>query len=135
MRPGSSLPGFVCWMAKSASIYLIRWNSTETEYPRHLRLDSAFEAQVRGTPNGIALVEAGRTITYAELDNRANCIAHLLTERDITTGTPVGVHLGRSTDAFAAILGILKAGCLWVPLDIAQPSARLHRLIADCGCR
>ena len=114
---------------------LVRWNSTETEYPRDLRLDSAFEAQVRRTPNGVALIESGRPITYAELDNRANWIARLLTGRDVTRGAPVGVHLDRSADALAAILGILKAGCLWVPLDVAQPSARLHRLIADCGCR
>jgi amino acid adenylation domain-containing protein len=114
---------------------LVRWNSTKAEYPRDLRIDSAFEAQVRRTPNDVALIEANRTVTYAELDNRANCVADLLIERNVARGTPVGVHLDRSADALAAILGILKAGCLWVPLDVAQPSGRLHRLVADCGCR
>ena len=113
---------------------LVRWNSTETEYPRHLRVDSAFEAQVRRTPNGVALIESGRPITYAELDNRANCIAHLLTGEGYHQRRAGGVHLDRSAAAFAAILGILKTGRPYVPLDIAQPSARLHRLIADCGC-
>src|SRR6185437_8707796 len=81
---------------------LVRWNSTETEYPQNLRVDSAFEAQVRRTPNGVALIESGRPITYAELDNRANCIAHLLVGRDVPRGAPVGVYLDRSAAAFAA---------------------------------
>jgi amino acid adenylation domain-containing protein len=114
---------------------LIQWNSTETEHPLDLRLDSAFEAQVRRTPDGVALIEAGLPVAYAELDSRANHIAHALIGRNLTRDSPVGVHLGRSADAFAAILGILKAGYPYVPLDTAQPSARLHRLIADCGCR
>jgi amino acid adenylation domain-containing protein len=114
---------------------LVRWNNTQARYERDLRLDSAFEVQVRRTPNRAALIEASRKVTYSTLDNRANCIAHFLIEAGVANGIPVAVHLDRSADAFIAILGIIKAGCPWVPLDIGQPSARLHRLVADCGCR
>ena len=114
---------------------LVEWNRTHFDYPRDLRLDAAFEQQVRRTPEGIALVEAGRPTTFAELDQRANHIAHALVARSLPADAPVGVHLTRSVDTVAAILGILKAGLPYVPLDLAQPSARLHRLVANSGCR
>jgi amino acid adenylation domain-containing protein len=113
----------------------VEWNRTAADYPRNLRLEAAFEAQASRRLNATALIEAGQPITYAELDLRANSIAHALLGRDIPPDVPIGVHLGRSAEAFAAILGILKTGHPYVPLDVSQPSARLHRLIADCGCR
>lgn len=114
---------------------LVDWNRTEADYPRDLRLEEAFEAQVRRTPDGVALIEGGRPTTYSELDRRANRIAHALIDRDVPRGAPVGVHLDRSADGVAAILGTLKAGLPYVPLDTAQPPARLQRLVDDCGCR
>ncbi|MBL6078114.1 amino acid adenylation domain-containing protein [Belnapia sp. T18] len=113
---------------------LVEWNRTEADYPRDLRLEHAFEAQLRRTPDAVALIDAGRSITYAELDRRANKIAHALLNKNMPSDAPVGVHLGRSAEAFAAILGILKTGHAYVPLDVSQPAARLRRLVADCGC-
>jgi amino acid adenylation domain-containing protein len=114
---------------------LIEWNRTKADYPRDLRIEDAFETQVRRSPDGVALIEAGRPVTYAQLDARANRIAHALIGRSIPNDRPVGIHLGRSADAFAAILGVLKAGHPYVPLDLAQPAARLGRLVENSGCR
>ena len=73
-------------------------------------------------------------VSYAELDHRSNQIARALIARGIPAEAPVGVYLPRSVDAYVAILGILKAGHPYMPLDVSQPAARLHRLVADCGC-
>ena len=75
-----------------------------------------------------------KPFSYAELDHRSNQIARALIVRGIPAEAPVGVYLPRSVDAYVAILGILKAGHPYVPLDVSQPTARLHRLVADCGC-
>ena len=113
---------------------LIEWNRTAADYPRDSRIDEAFAAVVRSSPNAIALRQAGQTVHYAELDHRSNQIARALTVRGIPAEAPVGVYMPRSVDAYVAILGILKAGHPYVPLDVSQPTARLHRLVADCGC-
>ena len=85
-------------------------------------------------PDAIALRHAGQTVSYAELDHRSNQIARALVAGGIPAEAPVGVYLPRSVDAYIAILGILKAGHPYVPLDVSQPAARLRRLVADCGC-
>ena len=72
---------------------VFQWNSTETDYPRDLRIDTAFETQARYTPERTALLESGRRVTYADLDRRANCIAQALIQRNIARDVPVGVHL------------------------------------------
>jgi amino acid adenylation domain-containing protein len=113
---------------------LVEWNRTDSDYPRRQRIDDAFAAEVRRHPDSVALIEAGCTVSYAELDRRANQIAHALLLRNTPQDPLIGVHLGRSVDSCAAVLGILKAGYAYVPLDTAQPTSRLHRLIADCGC-
>jgi amino acid adenylation domain-containing protein len=119
---------------KERSRLLIEWNQTSADYPRDTRIDEAFAAVARSNPNAVALSEAGKVVSYAELDHRSNQIAWALIERAIPAEAPVGVYMPRSVDAYAAILGILKAGHPYVPLDVSQPMARLHLLIADCGC-
>ena len=113
---------------------LVEWNRTEAAYDRDQRIEEAFADAVQRAPHAIALIEGDRRVTYAELDRRADSVAQALRWRGMPRDEAVGVHLGRSVDAFAAILGTLKAGFPYVPLDTAQPAARLHRLIADCGC-
>jgi amino acid adenylation domain-containing protein len=120
--------------ARERSRLLIEWNRTAADYPRDCRIDEAFTAVARSSPNAIALVQAGQTIHYAELDHRSNQIARALMARGIPAEAPVGVCMPRSVDTYVAILGILKAGHPYVPLDVSQPTSRLHRLIDDCGC-
>lgn len=89
-----------------------------------------FEEHVRDTPGAVAVVFSGRQVTYAELDVLANRFAHLLLARGHGRGAKVGVCLDYSIDMIVAILGTLKAGAAYVPLDPAYPSARLRLLLA-----
>jgi amino acid adenylation domain-containing protein len=114
---------------------LFDWNATSAEYRKDLTLGRAFEDQVRRTPNAIALVDGSQRITYNELERRANQVAYALIERDVRPEMPVGVYMNRSAEAIIAILGVIKAGCAYVPLDTSQPKHRLHLLISIGDCR
>ena len=81
----------------------------------------AFEAQVRRTPEATALVWRGEEISYARLNARANQLAHRLIGQGVAPGSLVGLLMDRSADLVAAMLGILKAGAAYVPLDPAYP--------------
>ncbi|MEW1639122.1 amino acid adenylation domain-containing protein [Streptomyces sp. NPDC093801] len=88
-----------------------------------------FEAHVRATPDAVAVSCAGRQVTYAELDARANRFAHFLAARGTGRGAKVGLCLDYSADLLVAILGTLKAGAAYVPFDPAYPPARLRLLL------
>jgi amino acid adenylation domain-containing protein len=90
-----------------------------------------FEAHAQATPDAVAVVRAGRQVTYAELDARANRFAHFLTARGHGRGAKVGVCLDYSIDLLVAILGTLKAGAAYVPFDPAYPAARLQLLLGQ----
>ncbi|MGC0419790.1 amino acid adenylation domain-containing protein [Embleya sp. AB8] len=90
-----------------------------------------FEAHAKATPDAVAVHCAGRELTYAELNARANRFAHFLTARGHGPGTKVGICLGYSIDILVAILGTLKAGAAYVPLDPAYPEARLRLLLGQ----
>ncbi|MGV9315010.1 amino acid adenylation domain-containing protein [Streptomyces sp. NPDC003691] len=90
-----------------------------------------FEAHARATPDAVAVVCAGQRVTYAELDARANRFAHFLVARGHGRGAKVGVCLDYSVDLLVAVLGTLKAGAAYVPLDPAYPAARLRLLAAQ----
>ncbi|MFE7183936.1 amino acid adenylation domain-containing protein [Streptomyces erythrochromogenes] len=90
-----------------------------------------FEAHAAATPDAVAVVCAGQQLTYGELDTRANRFAHFLAARGHGRGAKVGVCLDYSADMLVAILGTLKAGAAYVPLDPAYPAARLHMLLGQ----
>ena len=90
-----------------------------------------FEAHVAMTPDAVAVFCAGRQVTYAELDARANRFAHFLTTCGHGRGAKVGVCLDYSIDMLVAILGTLKAGAAYVPFDPAYPAARLQLLLGQ----
>lgn len=90
-----------------------------------------FEAHAEATPDAVAVFCAGRQVTYAELDAKANRFAHFLMARGHGRGAKVGVCLDYSIDMLVAILGTLKAGAAYVPFDPAYPAARLQLLLAQ----
>ncbi|MCB9591959.1 MAG: LLM class flavin-dependent oxidoreductase [Sandaracinaceae bacterium] len=114
---------------------LEEWNATATDYPASAGVHQLFEAQVDRTPNAKALVHRDQALTYAELDARANALAHALMAKGVGPDTPVGLCTDRSLDLVVGALGILKAGGAYVPLDPSYPADRIAFMVEDCGAR
>jgi amino acid adenylation domain-containing protein len=110
---------------------LVQWNETRADYPADTCVHQLFEAQVEQTPDAVAVVFEGQTLTYQQLNLRANQLAHVLREREIGPESLVGVCMERSLEMVIALLGILKAGAAYVPLDPAYPRDRLEYMIQD----
>ncbi len=111
---------------------LEEWNATDAEIPRGLVHERIAEQAVR-TPDAPAVVSAGRTLTYAELEGDANRLAHHLRALGVGPDARVGFLLERSAETVVTVLGILKAGAAYVALDPAYPDERLRFMLADAG--
>ncbi|WP_203687058.1 non-ribosomal peptide synthetase, partial [Phytomonospora endophytica] len=96
-------------------------------------LHDLFAAQALRTPDAPAVIDGDAVLTYRELDERANALAHLLGEEGVSTETPVGICLPRSAAMVVAVLGVLKAGAAYVPLDTSYPEDRLRFILEDSG--
>ena len=110
---------------------LVEWNQTDTEYPRNKCIHVLFEEQVEQTPEAVALVFAGQQLTYRELNERANQLAHYLQQLGVKPQVRVGICLERSLAMVVGLLGILKAGGAYVPLDADYPQERLKLMLSD----
>lgn len=113
---------------------LVEWNDTKTDYPAKASILELFEAQVRRTPERIAIRAGATARTYAELDAHATRIAHALRSRDVRRGQRIGLCVERTCDMPASVLGILKAGAAYVPLDPTFPRERLRFMADDAEC-
>ncbi|MGB3122283.1 MAG: amino acid adenylation domain-containing protein, partial [Pseudomonas sp.] len=109
------------------------WNQTAEPYPTECAVHQLIEDQVRRTPHAPALVFGPTTLTYAELDARANQLAHALREKGVGPDVLVGVCVERSIEMVVGLLAILKAGGAYVPLDPEYPQDRLAYMIEDSG--
>ncbi|WP_054013699.1 non-ribosomal peptide synthetase [Pseudoalteromonas sp. R3] len=110
------------------------WNDTALDYPRELCIHELFEQQAAATPEQIALRFGEQTLSYGELNSRANQLAHYLrAEHNIGPDSLVGLCVERSLDMVIGIWGILKAGGAYVPLDPELPPARLNHLVEDAN--
>ncbi|MFG6101407.1 amino acid adenylation domain-containing protein [Leptothoe sp. EHU-05/26/07-4] len=110
---------------------LVEWNQTQLDYPKESCIHELFEAQVEQTPNAIALVFEEQKLTYAELNRRANQVAHYLKKQKVQPEVLVGICVERSLEMVIGLLGILKAGGAYVPLDPAYPAERLTYMLSD----
>jgi amino acid adenylation domain-containing protein len=109
----------------------VEWNHTETDYPNDNCVHQLFEAQVEKNPYACAVVFEDQRLTYRELSNRANQLAHYLRKLGVGAEVLVGVCLERSVDMIVAMLAILKAGGVWVPLNPAYPRERISFILRD----
>ena len=114
---------------------LVEWNDTATAYPRDHCIHHLFAEQAYRTPDAVALVLGDETVTYGELDRRAEEIADHLRRWSVGPDVPVGVWMERSIELIVVLLGILKAGGAYVPLDLATPRERLAFILEDAGIR
>jgi len=110
---------------------LVDWNNTDSDYPRELCIHTAFEEQVTRTPDETAVIDQKNRISYRELNELANRLARRLIRQGVRPGTLVGVSLNRSIEMVIALLGILKTGAAYVPLDPAYPEQRLDFMVDD----
>ncbi len=110
---------------------LSEWNRTEAEFPRELCMHELVAAQAARTPGTIAVEHADKRLTYRELEQRANQLAHFLKKRGVGAESRVGICLRRSLELPVALLGVLKAGAACVPLDPAYPKERLEYMLED----
>ncbi len=110
---------------------LAEWNSTATKYPRQHCVHELFEAQAAQAPEATALVFEDRSVSYGELNERANQLAHRLRALGVGPEATVGVLLERSPELIVALLAILKAGGAYVPLNPAYPQERLALMRED----
>lgn len=108
-------------------------NNTAAEYPRHQTIHGLFEEQVRRTPLAPAVIVAStdHQISYAELDERATALAHVLQANGVRRGTVAGVLLDRSEEMVVAVLAVLKAGGAYLPLAVDLPEKRLALLVRE----
>ncbi|HXP43502.1 MAG TPA: condensation domain-containing protein, partial [Candidatus Acidoferrales bacterium] len=107
------------------------WNNTNRGYPRELCIHTAFEEQVTRTPDKTAVIDQKNRTSYRELNNLANRLARRLIAKGVRPGSLVGLSLNRSIEMVIALLGILKTGAAYVPLDPAYPEQRLDFMVRD----
>ncbi|MGA4029588.1 amino acid adenylation domain-containing protein, partial [Ralstonia nicotianae] len=107
------------------------WNETAAPYPEASTIHGLFEAQVRRTPEAIAVEHEGQQVSYAELNARANRVAHALIGLGVGPDARVGLCAERSVELVVGLLGILKAGGGYVPLDPSYPQDRLAYMLED----
>ncbi|KDR39393.1 non-ribosomal peptide synthetase, partial [Caballeronia glathei] len=110
---------------------LERWNDTAAPYPEHLCIHQLFEQQVRLTPDAIALVCDDESLTFAQLNARANRLAHHLIALGVRPEDRVALCMERGIGAIVALFAILKAGGAYIPLDPAYPGERLGYILSD----
>jgi len=114
---------------------LVDFNRTDAPYPNAVTLHGLIEQQARRTPSVIAIRSEERSLTYAELDARANRLARGLRARGVGRGDFVGIGLERSAELSVALLATLKAGAAYVPIDPDYPADRVRFMTEDSGVR
>ncbi|MBZ9779961.1 non-ribosomal peptide synthase/polyketide synthase [Pseudomonas sp. REP124] len=127
-RPVAALP---LLMAEEWQRTVVEWNRTEMQVPQHLTFAQLFEQQAERTPDRDALTFEGQSLSYAELNRRANQVAHYLRAQGVVANRPVALCVERSLELLVGLLGILKSGGAYVPLDPTYPVDRLAYMLED----
>ncbi|WP_340203735.1 amino acid adenylation domain-containing protein, partial [Ascidiimonas sp. W6] len=109
------------------------FNDTKVDYPKDKTIVDLFQEQVNKTPDNIALVFEEKTLNYLELDKRSNQLANYLIAQGVKKDDLVAISLERSLEMIIGILGILKAGAAYVPIDPGYPELRIKYMIQDAG--
>ena len=112
---------------------LVEWNQTAAEYPRDVCVNELFSRVAEQQPDAVAAVFEEQQLSYAELDYCSNQLAHYLKESGVRAGDLVGVCLDHSVEELVGLLGVLKAGAGYVPVDPEHPLQRLLFMLTDSG--
>ena len=131
LKPEQPLGALSLLSAAAREQILIGWNQTTANHPLSSCIHHLFEAQVRRTPDAVAARSTSGSLTFAELDARANQLANFLVDSGICPEAVVALLLDHSCETLIAILGVLKGGCAYLPLDPSHPPARMAFTLAD----
>lgn len=134
-RPETRLGDLPRLPSQDARSALQTWNDTARPLPGPYCMHEAFEVQVDRTPDAVALVDGARSLTYRELDRRANHLARTLIAGGAKPDQMVGIYVDRSIEMLVGLLGILKAGAAYVPMDPSYPSERIALMLEDTRAR
>jgi len=110
---------------------LYQFNDTKQDYPKDKTIHELFEEQVAKAPDNIAIVKDDISLSYNKLNVKANQLANGLFKKGFSLGNKIGVLVDRSVESIITILGVLKAGCVYLPLEKESPQARLNYIIKD----
>ncbi len=121
--------------AVERDLVLKGWNETAVAYEVDATLPMLFERQVAKAPGAIAVVDDDGEVSYADLDNLSACIARRISACGIVPGSCIGLRMARDRYLLASMLGILKAGCAYVPLDFQLPHVRAHHILDELDIR
>jgi polyketide synthase PksJ len=132
-RAGEPLAGLPLMSEAERRRLLVEWNATRAPLPREALVHELVEAQARRTPEATAVVFHDGQLSYRELNDRANRLAHHLRGLGLEPEARVAVCVERSPEMLTGLLAVLKAGCAYVPLDAEYPRERLAYMLADCG--
>ena len=114
---------------------LYKYNKTKSDYPKERTIKELFEKAVTLFEHRDAIVYKGKTVTYEELNKKSNQLARSIKSKGITKYSLIGIMLSRSSEMFISILGVLKAGCTYTPIDPAYPADRIKYIAADSKLR
>ncbi len=114
---------------------LKKFNNTSVEYNKEGCILTLLKEQVEKAPNNIALVATDKTLTYSQLNEEANKVAHTLIEKGIGKGDIVGIKLSRTSNFLVSVLGILKTGAAYLPMDPEHPQDRLNSILNDSNAK
>lgn len=123
-------------MMSDAELHVMsEWNQTQSDYPRDKCLHTLFESQADKTPDHIAVIHDDTRLTYSELNGWSNELARHLEKLGVSADIRVGIYMERSHETVAALLGVLKAGGTYVPIDTSFPADRVQFILNDANIR
>ncbi|MBP1080163.1 amino acid adenylation domain-containing protein [Bacillus capparidis] len=111
------------------------FNDTERVYSSEMTIAELFEQQAAKTPNNVAVVDQDRAVTYKQLNEMSNSLANVLLKKGIKKGEIVAFITGHSIEMVAGMIGVLKAGAAYVPIDPEYPASRIRLMLQDSGAR
>ncbi len=133
--PGTRIGELDLLPATERQRLVIDWNDTRRDPGPHATVHALIEAQAARTPNAIAVEYQGESLSYADLDRQANALARRLIDNGVQAADLVGLFVERSPRMLVGMLGILKCGAAYVPLDPSYPVERLSFMLEDSGAR
>jgi len=114
---------------------LLDFNDTKVEYPQDKTMQALFEEQAERTPNDVAVISSDKQLTYRELNEKANALARKLRVKGVKSESVVGIMVDRTFEMIIGIMGIMKAGGAYLPIDPSYPTERKEYMLEDSGCQ